>query len=793
MSVPNQTPYNIYTANGLTTVFAYEFYLISASDIQVTINGNEVTSGYTVSGVGNTGGGEVTFLTAPANGATVIFERVTPTYRLTDYQDNGDLLADTVNKDFDRLWMAIQRAFIYLGVALTRPLFGGGPFNANGYRISNLADPVDPQDAVTKKWYQEQNSLSLTRTLRVPKNESLTQLPPAHLRKGKVQAYDAATGDSLPVIPGSIDWQTALNLQSADGLKYIGRCPSIEALRSIEPTKIQQKIDVIEYSPGFGCGGGFFEYDHLDEVSIDDGGSVIVTGGGARWKRVTDQLLPVHFGAKPGNAEDSTEAILRYAAASEGKTVDFRGSYWTISSTLDLTKVARIISDTSGIFKVNPVGFNGDYAITIGNPNLPYREGRANRVVLTGSLYVDALNRDAVLHGVYLKGQWLNLGHIRASGFNGIGIHREAIWDSTFLRLQTELCGNASNFAYYSTGGGDTDNTNHVMSMQVEQSYDKAIYASGIRDVIHNIHCERTYITTTEAGDTTIAGLNYITCRFNLGNTFIGQAIIDASPKAAAPDGTPTVSTVSSIVMTMDFSDVRTISAPRAVITCSFGRSTTYGGVVAGDIIIAEPASKITLESPKLTGTLQVGSEIIVNNPDVATFRPRANSLGVQVNGGVISTLLFNNNYRGNITFNNVTVTNPVGDLRAPAGSGSATSIGALYAPVTFNECTLSTVNGAFGSRAVFKGGRISTVALYSQAAFEFYDINIGAFGFSENRAFITRGVKADVVNSWSYPAHYQWPAGAISERIGKINSGDGVVYVSKDSATINWAPVVSA
>jgi hypothetical protein len=57
MSVPNQTPYNIYTANGLTTVFAYEFYLISASDIQVTINGNEVTSGYTVSGVGNTGGG----------------------------------------------------------------------------------------------------------------------------------------------------------------------------------------------------------------------------------------------------------------------------------------------------------------------------------------------------------------------------------------------------------------------------------------------------------------------------------------------------------------------------------------------------------------------------------------------------------------------------------------------------------------------------------------------------------------------------------------------------------------
>lgn len=191
MSVPNQTPYNIYTANGLSTVFAYEFYLISASDIQVTINGSEVSSGYTVSGVGNTRGGEVTFLTAPANGATVIFERVTPTYRLTDYQDNGDLLADTVNKDFDRLWMAIQRAFIYLGVALTRPLFGGGPFNANGYRIANLADPINNQDAVTKGYadnlYQGAISHSdnnFKRTLRVPESE-VVMLPGISGRRKK--------------------------------------------------------------------------------------------------------------------------------------------------------------------------------------------------------------------------------------------------------------------------------------------------------------------------------------------------------------------------------------------------------------------------------------------------------------------------------------------------------------------------------------------------------------------------------------------------------------------------------
>lgn len=154
MSVPNQTPYIIYNANGLTTVFPFEFYIISASDIQVSINGASVTTGFTVSGVGNVSGGDITFVTPPANGAVVMLERVVPTYRLTDYQDNGDLLASTVNKDFDRLWMAIQRSFIYLGLALRRPLLGG-PYNAEGYRIEKLATPENPQDSANKQYVDD--------------------------------------------------------------------------------------------------------------------------------------------------------------------------------------------------------------------------------------------------------------------------------------------------------------------------------------------------------------------------------------------------------------------------------------------------------------------------------------------------------------------------------------------------------------------------------------------------------------------------------------------------------------
>lgn len=197
MSVPNQTPYIIYNANGLTTVFPFEFYVISASDIQVTFNGVEITTGYSVSGVGNTGGGDVTFITPPAAGTVVMIERVVPTFRLTDYQDNGDLLADTVNKDFDRLWMAIQRYGIHLGLALRRPLFGG-PFNAEGFRIANGGDPVDKQDFATKNYV---DSVSIVRALRVPE-AFVPLLPPADYRANKLLAFNAA-GSPIVVLPPS--------------------------------------------------------------------------------------------------------------------------------------------------------------------------------------------------------------------------------------------------------------------------------------------------------------------------------------------------------------------------------------------------------------------------------------------------------------------------------------------------------------------------------------------------------------------------------------------------------------
>ncbi|WP_226937930.1 phage tail fiber domain-containing protein [Klebsiella grimontii] len=270
MSVPNQTPYNIYTANGLTTVFTYEFYIISASDLQISINGSVVTGGYTVAGVGNKDGGDITFLTPPANGAVVMLERVVPTYRLTDYQDNGDLLADTVNKDFDRLWMAIQRAFIDLGFALTRPFFGG-PFNAKGYRIENLADPVNDQDAATKKYVLAAGNTNLVRTLRVPES-FVDVLPSVAARRNSLLGWNSS-GRPVPIFSWTDTADLALKLASDED--DLGDSLVAHRTRTVRE-RFDDEVSVLDFGPANQFGTAMMAA--MDFVMSQGGGTIFVPG-----------------------------------------------------------------------------------------------------------------------------------------------------------------------------------------------------------------------------------------------------------------------------------------------------------------------------------------------------------------------------------------------------------------------------------------------------------------------------------------------------------------------------------
>jgi hypothetical protein len=97
-----------YAADGVQTVFAYPFPIFAAEDLEVRVAGDLVASGFAISGVGQSGGGAVSFVVPPANGAAITLRRRMKVQRVTDFQPNGVLRANTLNDELDYQVAALQ-------------------------------------------------------------------------------------------------------------------------------------------------------------------------------------------------------------------------------------------------------------------------------------------------------------------------------------------------------------------------------------------------------------------------------------------------------------------------------------------------------------------------------------------------------------------------------------------------------------------------------------------------------------------------------------------------------------
>jgi hypothetical protein len=111
-TVNEVTAVNRYVGNGSTTVFSYTFKILTKNDIEVIVDDTvkTVDTHYSVSGLGASGGGSVTFIVAPLNAAKVTLLRKQPASQLSVYTPNEPFPAVRLEKDFDKLVMEVQQA-----------------------------------------------------------------------------------------------------------------------------------------------------------------------------------------------------------------------------------------------------------------------------------------------------------------------------------------------------------------------------------------------------------------------------------------------------------------------------------------------------------------------------------------------------------------------------------------------------------------------------------------------------------------------------------------------------------
>jgi len=118
MTISSTTVKNSYSGDGSTTTFSYTFKIFADSDIQVIIRsstGTEttktITTHYTVTGAGNSGGGSVIFTSGniPTSTQTVVLRRNIPQTQAIDYIANDPFPAESHEEGLDRATMAIQQ------------------------------------------------------------------------------------------------------------------------------------------------------------------------------------------------------------------------------------------------------------------------------------------------------------------------------------------------------------------------------------------------------------------------------------------------------------------------------------------------------------------------------------------------------------------------------------------------------------------------------------------------------------------------------------------------------------
>ena len=132
MTVSAQTPRSgPYSGNGSTTTFGYGFLVEAGTEIVVTVAdaaGAEtvktLTTDYTVSGVGNSAGGDVTFVTAPISTEKVVVTRTIAMTQAIDLQNRKSVVPTVLETAYDKLTRIVQDQNEQLGRSVKVDLFG---------------------------------------------------------------------------------------------------------------------------------------------------------------------------------------------------------------------------------------------------------------------------------------------------------------------------------------------------------------------------------------------------------------------------------------------------------------------------------------------------------------------------------------------------------------------------------------------------------------------------------------------------------------------------------------------
>ncbi|HEP6279547.1 TPA: hypothetical protein VDA67_006060 [Burkholderia vietnamiensis] len=379
-----------YETDGATVDFPIPFYFIDGRDIvvdKIDANGNLVTlspgTDFTVSGEGSQYGGTASMTAPIARGFTLHIYREVPVTQETKYQQNDPFPARATETALDKLTMICQQLAAGVVNAIRYPL---SEFSRNGVlppagaRAQMLLgfDANGNQEMVPRPASVGAGDMILDTFVAgvdyTPDVSTRLTLSRAPINGANCWVYFDATEQFDFVLDGAAvqfsspipSGVTAVRVRSGTTLsvgttaqRSVGdpqltwgnvlnrTVDSIAALRTLDTSVYSRAFVTGYYAPHDG-GGGAYQLDLSDNVSADNGGTIIMSADGGRWKlQYAGSVSVIQFGAKGDGAADDTARI--QAAINSGvKDIYFAQP----SSFYKLTAPLTVTSD--GIFLRGP-------------------------------------------------------------------------------------------------------------------------------------------------------------------------------------------------------------------------------------------------------------------------------------------------------------------------------------------------------------------------------------------------------------------------------------------------------
>jgi len=396
MTVSSTTTKNSYAGDSSTVAFSYTFKIFDEDDITVVLRNNTtgaetvqaISTNYTVSGVGNAGGGTVTFVTAPATGNTVVLLRITPLTQLTDYTPNDPFPAESHEDALDKLTFITQELQEEVGRSLKL---------SQTNTIATAEFTAGPADRANKiLGFDTNGDLAIFQEIGTYKGTDTTTTTADYVERDIVKSTTAAQLDNVYIALQNSPTGTALTNTSYWALLVDAVSAATYATNAANSAAAASTSETNAATSETNAAASYDDFDDrylgakAADVLVDNDGDPLITG--ALYFNTTDGDMRVYNGSAWINVVSSLgnlANIVEDATPQLGGDLDINGQSIVSTSNADIV----LTPDGTGNVTLGTLTFDADQTVGAGQDDyvLTYDDA-SGTIVLEATAGGDVVN-----------------------------------------------------------------------------------------------------------------------------------------------------------------------------------------------------------------------------------------------------------------------------------------------------------------------------------------------------------------------------------------------------------------